>query len=425
MAAKALAERFRQARKEEPAAEVEPSGEQIVKPERTERRERIQDLQRDEIFDVLPEVYPKYYSFGLLSAADMRLIAGDIIILHATVKKGVCPLGSLEDPRMGPIEPGVRCATCSQTVKDCPGHQGFMPFPIPMINPHPDVVRNLVRILNIVCDSCSQPKVDRKELEAKKIMNIMGEMRIKIIEKLVKDRTCRRERSPDDPKNIAPCTNRIYLTQSKDENNKDLSDDIYYKASKRDRPIHAKVEELYNILDKISDDTADLLGFEAGVHPRNMILRGLLVIPPAARPPNPSEHRIAPHDLTKKYQDILKDIAKINILRNTNKVDTEEYNNTVRKMRNDIKILIGISEQSSGKKVSTRSIKKTIQGKQGLIMRNLQGKRTNNSARTVFSLDPNLRIGQIGIPKMLARKLTVREPVTPDNVEQLQQMLQN
>lgn len=383
------------------------------------RKDRIQDLQQAEMFDVLPEIYPRYYSFGLLSLDDMRKISGGITITSSTVKKGVCPFETLEDPRMGPIDPGVRCPTCSQTREQCPAHPGFMPFPIPTMNPHPDVVRDAVRVLNIVCDSCSEPKTSMEEIVSKGLMNVSGDQRLKRIERIVKDRTCRREIV----EGVAPCIDRIYLTKSKDENNKDLSDDIYSKVTKHDRELPVKVVEIFEIFDRISDETALMLGFNAGVHPRNMVMWGMLVVPPAARLPNPTEHRVTPHDLTKKYQDILKEINKIKNLQHANKMDTEEYNSTIRRMRTHIKILIGITEQSAGKKVAVRSIKKTIQGKQGLIMRNLQGKRTNNSARTVFSLDPNLRIGQIGIPKMLARKLTVREPVTPDNIEQLTVML--
>ncbi len=388
-------------------------------PLRADRKDRIQDIQQAEMFDRLPEIFPRSYSLGLLSLEDMRKLSGGIIITSSTVKKGVCAFETLEDPRMGPIDPGVRCPTCSQTRENCRAHSGFMPFPVPIINPHPDVVRDVVRILNIVCGSCSRPLISMEEVVAKGLMNISGEQRLKRIERIVKDRTCRRE----PVEGIAPCVNRIYLTKSKDENNKDLSDDVYSKLSKQDRELPVKVAEIFEILDKISDEDARMLGFEAGVHPRNMIMWGMMVVPPAARLPNPTEHRVTPHDLTKKYQDILKEINKIKMLQHSGKVDTEEYSSTIRRMRTHVKILIGITEQAQGKKVTVRSIKKIIQGKQGLILRNLQGKRTNNSARTVFSLDPNLRIGQIGVPKMLARKLTVREAVTPDNIEQMTAML--
>src|SRR5690606_32628664 len=43
--------------------------------------------------------------------------------------------------------------------------------------------------------------------------------------------------------------------------------------------------QIYEIFDQISDEDAQLLGFESPAHPRDIILWGIPVIPPCARPP--------------------------------------------------------------------------------------------------------------------------------------------
>ncbi len=53
------------------------------------------------------------------------------------------------------------------------------------------------------------------------------------------------------------------------------------------------------------------------------------------------------------------------------------------------------------------------------------GKRVDFSARTVITADPNLSIDQVGVPKSIARKLTVPERVTRFNIQKLRRLVQN
>ena len=60
-----------------------------------------------------------------------------------------------------------------------------------------------------------------------------------------------------------------------------------------------------------------------------------------------------------------------------------------------------------------------IKSKEGRIRHNLAGKRTNFSARTVISPDPMLNINEVGVPMVMAMKLTVPERITAWNIEHL------
>lgn len=60
--------------------------------------------------------------------------------------------GGLYDPAMGPITRQGRCATCSLSAKDCPGHLGHMELPIPVYNPL--LFPELYRMLRCMCFMC-------------------------------------------------------------------------------------------------------------------------------------------------------------------------------------------------------------------------------------------------------------------------------
>ena len=53
----------------------------------------------------------------------------------------------------------------------------------------------------------------------------------------------------------------------------------------------------------------------------------------------------------------------------------------------------------------TKSISERIKGKTGRIRSNLMGKRVDFSSRSVITVDPTLRFGQIGVPEKIALKL--------------------
>jgi DNA-directed RNA polymerase II subunit RPB1 len=86
------------------------------------------------------------------------------------------------------------------------------------------------------------------------------------------------------------------------------------------------------------------------------------------------------------------------------------YNNTSRAR--------GQTLQRSG--APTRTLKHRLCGKHGRIRENIQGKRTNQSARSVVSPDPTLDVDEVGIPERVACTLTIPEPVNCGNIDELQ-----
>ena len=72
-----------------------------------------------------------------------------------------------------------------------------------------------------------------------------------------------------------------------------------------------------------------------------------------------------------------------------------------------------------------KSIVERIKGKKGLLRNNLLGKRVNYSARTLITPDPKLKINEVGVPYEVAKKLTVPEPVTKQNMNYLKELVKN
>jgi DNA-directed RNA polymerase subunit A' len=77
----------------------------------------------------------------------------------------------------------------------------------------------------------------------------------------------------------------------------------------------------------------------------------------------------------------------------------------------------------SGRPLKTLS--QRLKGKDGRFRGSLSGKRVNFSARTVISPDPNLSVIEVGIPLAVANEMSIPVQVTPYNIEELKQMVQN
>ena len=77
--------------------------------------------------------------------------------------------------------------------------------------------------------------------------------------------------------------------------------------------------------------------------------------------------------------------------------------------------------QKSGRPL--KSIKARLKGKEGRLRGNLMGKRVDFSARTVITPDPNLSLDEVGVPRSIARTMTICETVTPFNIEKLQKLV--
>lgn len=76
-------------------------------------------------------------------------------------------LNSVNDTRMGVTANATLCATCHKDNIECPGHLGMIEFHHPLY--HPLFLRNIIQVLNCVCNSCGGLLLTAEEIKERKI----------------------------------------------------------------------------------------------------------------------------------------------------------------------------------------------------------------------------------------------------------------
>jgi len=186
-------------------------------------------------------------------------------------------------------------------------------------------------------------------------------------------------------------------------------------------PDYKEPDEVYSILHAISAEDAQLLGFMAGTKPENMIMERLIVIPYCARPDVKIGGIDRPDDLTLFYQNIVKWIKRYN-----DSIETYDREKNLRELYNSISNLMkNDGSYGQGQNKVFFDVAKRIQGKTAVIRFNIMGKRVNFAGRTVVGPGAYLRVDEIGVPRLMAAKLTRPITVTEYNRAELQSKFKN
>ena len=143
--------------------------------------------------------------------------------------------------------------------------------------------------------------------------------------------------------------------------------------------------------------------------PEWMIVRIVPVIPPELRPLVPLDGgRFATSDLNDLYRRV---IIRNNRLKRLIEIKAPEVilRNEKRMLQECVDSLFDNSRKSSAVKTDAnrplKSLSDSLKGKQGRFRQNLLGKRVDYSARSVIVVGPELKMGECGIPKLMAAEL--------------------
>ncbi|WP_195436376.1 DNA-directed RNA polymerase subunit beta' [Bacteroides xylanisolvens] len=143
--------------------------------------------------------------------------------------------------------------------------------------------------------------------------------------------------------------------------------------------------------------------------PEWMIVRIVPVIPPELRPLVPLDGgRFATSDLNDLYRRV---ILRNNRLKRLIEIKAPEVilRNEKRMLQESVDSLFDNSRKSSAVKTDAnrplKSLSDSLKGKQGRFRQNLLGKRVDYSARSVIVVGPELKMGECGIPKLMAAEL--------------------
>ena len=144
-------------------------------------------------------------------------------------------------------------------------------------------------------------------------------------------------------------------------------------------------------------------------HPEWMIMKIIPVTPPELRPLVPLDGgRFATSDLNDLYRRV---IIRNNRLKRLMEIKAPEVilRNEKRMLQEAVDSLFDNSRKASAVKSDSnrplKSLSDSLKGKQGRFRQNLLGKRVDYSARSVIVVGPELKMGECGLPKLMAAEL--------------------
>ncbi|MBD3195825.1 MAG: DNA-directed RNA polymerase subunit A' [Candidatus Lokiarchaeota archaeon] len=358
--------------------------------------------------------------FGLLSPDEIRKMSAARIITADTYDEDGLPIPSgLMDQRLGTIEPGQRCQTCGNLVSNCMGHFGHIELARPVI--HVGYAKKVLKVLRSICPECSRLMLSEEEKENlrkeqikhRKIFHEGDEDITKIVFKRArKNKTCPYCQGKK---------KKIIL-----EKPTTFYEEEEAKGSRRITPI-----EILERLKKMIDSDLRILGISPKNARLEWVIFTVLPIPPVcARPSITLDSGIrSEDDLTHK----LVDVIRINQRLREN-IDAGAPHLIVEDLWELLQYHIttyfdnqvsGIPPARHRSGRALRTLTQRLKGKEGRFRSNLSGKRVDFSARSVISPNPYISINEVGVPKEIAKILTIPTNVNDWNIEQMKQMVLN
>ncbi len=348
--------------------------------------------------------------FGLLNPKQIKKMATVKVVTPELYDKEGYPVdGGLMDIRMGVIDPGLRCKTCGSKLKECPGHFGYIELARPVI--HVSFISLIFSLLKSTCRDCGRillPNAKAEKLKEKleTVGRTVGpEARRKVIKSMITS---------------LKTTNKCPYCRARQQKVTLEKPTTFFENEKRLSPIEIRAR-----LEKISDEDAELFGINPNSMRPEWAVLTILPIPPLTMRPSitlESGER-SEDDLTHKLGDIVRINQRLfeNINAGAPEIIIEDlwdllkYHTTT--YFNNAIAQLPPARHRSGQPLKT--LTERIKSKEGRIRYNLAGKRTNFSARTVISPDPMIGMTDVGIPFVMAAKLTIPERVTQWNLEYL------
>ncbi len=336
--------------------------------------------------------------FGILDPEMIKkMSAAKITKTELYDQEGYPVEGGLMDPRLGVVDPGVRCRTCGGSVGEDQGHFGYLELTRPVVHVH--YAKILFSLVKLFCRKCSRILVAEKDLEELKEKRLTLKELVKSMKK--KCPYCNTEQKK--MKFIKPYT---FL-----DNNEILS------------PI--AIRERF---EKVTNDDLAVIGLK--IRPEWLLLTLLPIPPVTVRPSITLETgERSEDDLTHKLVDIVRinERLKENIDLGAPDFIIEDLwelaqYHVATYFDNEIS---GVppARHRSGRILKTLS--QRLKTKEGRFRGNLAGKRVNFSARTVVSPDPMINIDEVGVPEIIAMELTLPVRVNEKNIEELRKIVSN
>ncbi|MBT4050523.1 MAG: DNA-directed RNA polymerase subunit A' [Euryarchaeota archaeon] len=339
----------------------------------------------------------------------------------------------LMDPKMGVIDPGVRCETCGNKHEECPSHFGHIALELPVM--HIGFTDLIKMSLKSTCNSCSQillhSQVNSHPLDPEKSEQDYYRDRVKDV--MVKHGVGSREFKKiikDIEKECSSKKRTICMHCGSEQGKIILDKPSTFKEKKENKGEHKlNARDIREWLERIPDQHLIFIGMDYHSSRPEWTIMKVLPVPPITVRPSitlDSGDR-SEDDLTHKLVDVLRINQRLRENRDAGAPqlivedlwELLQYHCTT--YFDNQTAGIPPARHRSGRPLKT--LTQRLKGKEGRFRSNLSGKRVNFCARTVISPDPNLGINEVGIPVQTAKELTVPIRITSRNREQLRQMI--
>ncbi len=344
--------------------------------------------------------------FTLLGPEMIRKMSAVEIKTPETYDKDGFPMeAGLMDAHLGVINPGIRCKTCGQTMRECPGHFGHLELERPVV--HSEFGRKIELLLNATCKECGHILLPSEQI---KKMQEETHGRVKDFSKRIVLKAKTMKKCP----NCNAVVGKILL---------DKPTNFYFN---KERIYPTQIREW---VEKIPEDQLKILGYDTNrIRPEWFVITVLQVPPITIRPSISLEGGIkSEDDLTHKLVDIARINARLkdNIEAGAPQLiiedlwDLLQYHITTYFDNNTAGV--PPAKHRSGRPL--RTIIQRLKGKKGRFRYNLTGKRVNHAARSTIVPDPYIDISELGVPEEAAKELTVPEFITEWNLATIKKQI--
>lgn len=373
-----------------------------------------------------------------LSSIKLRYYTDDEIralavvrVTHAgTYDRGVPKLEGLNDPRLGLVDHTIRCPTCFKS--NCDQHYGYIELARPVYRV--GVINTVLMILRLMCRECAKPKFSLDEdssqvFVSQGILDKNPKERLRLVSDLCRNKlVCSFCKAPQ-----PLYTRRARAFIDAQYRPKELLSEFV-----KDRgPRYLKFlknrfmpDDAASMLANLDQATKTLLDLD---RPETLVAHLQIVPPPNIRPSNfVGETKVrSENDMTCALQDIVRTNCEfLDHLESRNEKNYENLydklqvmvsglvNNAIKKSAAQSGLLPMIAATSKRKIIDLRT---RLNGKKARVRGNLNGKRVDQSARTVISGDSSYDIDVLGVPSSIMNKLTFPEAVNDQNIAVLRQ----
>lgn len=372
--------------------------------------------------------FVSHVEFGVFSPEEIKRFAVVNVTEQSMYASNLPLANGAADHRMGSVDRRLACGTCKRGISDCPGHAGMLALNYPVL--HPSFLDTILKLLKITCFFCAELLLSEPDrVQLRRARDRKAKLTLAVA--LAKNK-----------KSCPGCTGPVPLYSKTGQSIKcDFSKAKFADPNEEQyclRPFTAF--EVQEILRGLREDDCVLLGLNPKLSkPHHFVLSVLVVPPPVVRPSVVISEGSAARgqdDLTAKYVDILKANANVQAVLNKEGASIPRVGlslaaqQAVSELAFHVSTLINNdlrgqrqSVQRSG--LPTKSLMARLKGKDGRFRGFLMGKRVDFSARSVISPDSQMDIDQVGIPEVVAQRLTMPIPVMKCNLEEVRALVRN